>query len=258
MRILFSLDRGDGKGSLYGGITMTREEAINVVKKNWPDSNYTILQEALTTLIPELEESEYERIRKAIIGHLKNDVDFVCNGITKDECLAWLEKQKINTDGDFARGYDCGYECCLNSHGAEWFEKQKEHPTDAKLERVIKAARRVLNNWLDGTDCPDVSGDFGELEYAIREYDGEEKQKESKPEVKDQFDDEEFRIGYDAGKKDARKEQESMSTFYYPTTYEPPCFHGGICTNPFRDCINCPRIGGNMGTTTTSGTYTKD
>lgn len=36
------------------------------------------------------------------------------------------EEQKINTEGDFARGYDCGYECCLNSHGAEWFEKQKE------------------------------------------------------------------------------------------------------------------------------------
>lgn len=36
------------------------------------------------------------------------------------------EDQKVYTEGDFARGYDCGYECCLNSHGAEWFEKQKE------------------------------------------------------------------------------------------------------------------------------------
>lgn len=63
----------------------------------------------------------------------------------------------------------------------DWLEKQKEQKTDAKSERVIKAARSVLNNWLDGTDCPDVSGDFTELEYAIREYDGEEKQKEQKP-----------------------------------------------------------------------------
>lgn len=94
-----------------------------------------------------------------------------------ENCMCIIEKQKVNTEGDFARGYDCGYECCLNSHGAEWFEKQKEQPADAKSERVIKAARRVLNNWLDGTDCPDVSGDFAELEYAIREYDGEEKQK---------------------------------------------------------------------------------
>ena len=57
-------------------------------------------------------------------------------------------------------------------------KEQKEKKTDAKSERVIKAARRVLNNWLDGTDCPDVSGDFAELEYAILEYDGEEKLKE--------------------------------------------------------------------------------
>ena len=49
---------------------------------------------AVEHAFPELSESEDERIRKAIIGHLKNDVDFVCNGITKDECLAWLEKQK--------------------------------------------------------------------------------------------------------------------------------------------------------------------
>ena len=56
--------------------------------------------------------------------------------------------------------------------------KEPKHATDSKSERVIKAARSVLNNWLDGTDCPDVSGDFAELEYAIREYDGEEKQKE--------------------------------------------------------------------------------
>lgn len=66
----------------------------------------------------------------------------------------------------------------------DFLEEQKEpknDTTDAKLERVIKAARIVLNNWLDGTDCPDVSGAFVELEYAIRKYDGEENQKEQKP-----------------------------------------------------------------------------
>ena len=54
----------------------------------------------------------------------------------------------------------------------------QEETEDASLD---EAARRVLNNWLDGTDCPDVSGDFTEFEYAIREYDGDEKQKEQKP-----------------------------------------------------------------------------
>ena len=40
-----------------------------------------------------------------------------------------------------------------------------------------------------------------------------------------------------------------------PTTpYEPPCYHGGICTNPFHDCINCPRYSmtGNTITTRTN------
>lgn len=45
--------------------------------------------------------------------------------VTKPKVLAYLEKQK-NLEGDFARGYDSGYANCLQSHGAEWFEKQKE------------------------------------------------------------------------------------------------------------------------------------
>ena len=40
------------------------------------------------------EESEDERIRKALVWHLKADVDFVSNGVTKAECLAYLDKQK--------------------------------------------------------------------------------------------------------------------------------------------------------------------
>lgn len=96
-------------------------------------------------------ESEDERIRKEIIAFLTHYHTGQGNSVAYDNArIAYLKKQK-------------------------------EPPTDAKLERVVKAARRVLNNWLDGTDCPDVSGDFAELEYAIREYDGEEKQKEQKP-----------------------------------------------------------------------------
>lgn len=67
--------------------------------------------------------------------------------------------------------YEDGYQEGIASSKAT--ERSKEQPTDAKVERVIKAARRVLNNWLDGTDCPDVSGDFAELEFAFREYDKE-------------------------------------------------------------------------------------
>lgn len=37
---------------------------------------------------------EDEKIRKALVWHLKADVDFVSNGVTKAECLAYLDKQK--------------------------------------------------------------------------------------------------------------------------------------------------------------------
>lgn len=71
---------------------MTKEEAIEVVKKNWPDNRYTLLREALKTLIPELAESEDERVRKALIDGIRQ---IRCkNGVTQEQMLAWLEKQK--------------------------------------------------------------------------------------------------------------------------------------------------------------------
>ncbi len=62
---------------------------------------------------------------------------------------------------------------------------------------------------------------------------------------------------YWKGRDDARKEAEKSYTFHYPMC-EPPCHHGGICTNPFKDCINCPRTGGDIGISTTSGTCKKE
>ena len=76
--------------------------------------------------------------------------------------------------------------------------------------------------------------------------------------------DEDMKNEYARGKKDGiaigyndaiKKYNESVS-YPYPT-YQPPCFYGGVCTNPFRDCINCP--GHSSGTTiNTSGTCNKD
>ena len=119
---------------------MTREEAIKVVRNIYQTDAE---KKALETLIPELRESEDERIRKELKEAFEAyDIESTWNGIPIRSIFSWLEKL-------------------------------------AKSERVIKEARRVLNNWLDDTGCSDVSGDFTELEYAIRKYDGEEKQKES-------------------------------------------------------------------------------
>ena len=73
---------------------MTREEAIKTIMSTtvWTDEE----REALGILIPELKESEDEKIRKEIIDIVKAyRANCVYEGTHKfDDCLAWLEKQK--------------------------------------------------------------------------------------------------------------------------------------------------------------------
>jgi phenylalanyl-tRNA synthetase alpha subunit len=72
---------------------MERNEAIEVIKRNYPHvtESGSQFETALRLLIPELKESEDERIRGAIIDHLKD------NNLT--EWAAWLEKQGENNMG---------------------------------------------------------------------------------------------------------------------------------------------------------------
>lgn len=78
---------------------MNREEAIKIVKSHYP-ANKQMLNEALEFLIPELKESEDEKIRKDLITfldeiwHLGKNANF--DKWDKCDCskwLAWIEKQ---------------------------------------------------------------------------------------------------------------------------------------------------------------------
>ena len=53
--------------------------------------------------------------------------------------------------------------------------------------------------------------------------------------------------------------QAPLMPYPYPITYESkPCYApDGICTNPFHDCINCPRQFGSGGYTTSTNTNIK-
>lgn len=76
---------------------MDRNEAIEVVKKNWPSDGYTSLREALEVLVPELKDSEDERIRKELIGYLVHRADVTAFLDETKDCKRWiahLEKQK--------------------------------------------------------------------------------------------------------------------------------------------------------------------
>lgn len=82
---------------------MTREEALNKVQQmSLPKETMEILE----ALAPELAESEDERIRKTLIDALKTsksvgELKFILPEPTREECLAYLEKQgeqKVSVD----------------------------------------------------------------------------------------------------------------------------------------------------------------
>lgn len=81
---------------------MTREEAIKNIKLFFTGINIALsnkTKEALDVLIPELADSEDERIRKGLIEALKTsktvgELKFILPESTREECIAYLEKQK--------------------------------------------------------------------------------------------------------------------------------------------------------------------
>ena len=50
---------------------MTREEAIEAIKCNWPDSRYTILREALDMAISALRQQEHDRNEPLTLDELR-------------------------------------------------------------------------------------------------------------------------------------------------------------------------------------------
>lgn len=53
----------------------------------------------------------------------------------------------------------------------------------------------------------------------------------------------------ECSKRDAQK------PFEFPSFGRYDCYHGGPCTNPYHDCIGCPRVFSGNGTTiSTDGT----
>ena len=75
---------------------MDRQEAIEVVRKNFPDSSYSNLQEALEVLIPELKESDGERTKRmldVITYKMSQHQPDIFTGEENEWFNAWLEKQ---------------------------------------------------------------------------------------------------------------------------------------------------------------------
>lgn len=83
---------------------MTREEAIRRIKAWNLDSDD---MEVLTVVIPELAESEDERIRKRLIeyfeGFRMGNAEVKWEGLNVQEVLVWLEKQKEQKPAEWSQ-----------------------------------------------------------------------------------------------------------------------------------------------------------
>ena len=118
---------------------MTREEAIKILSERHSSALFSE-RTALETLIPELKESEDEKIRKAILEFFKlQDDNTTYFFIPKKSILAWLEKQKeqkslnISAASEWLRKHVCIY---MNSEYNE-FHKCVEYDGSIDKERLI-------------------------------------------------------------------------------------------------------------------------
>lgn len=74
---------------------MEKETALKILRKHHDQALFSV-RTALETLIPELAESEDERIRKALVEMVHNNTSdelWVAYNVHKEDAIAWLEKQ---------------------------------------------------------------------------------------------------------------------------------------------------------------------
>ena len=104
---------------------------------------------AVEHAFPELRESEDERIRKALVWHLKADVDFVSNGVTKAECIAYLEKQKEQKPAEWSEEDADILNCCISSieEAKENRYAYKETDGDTSYDREIAFLKSIRPSW---------------------------------------------------------------------------------------------------------------
>lgn len=127
---------------------MKKEEAIKILRETHDSALFSV-RTALETLIPELRESEDERVRKAIINYILYKAD----GVSEEDehkWISWLEKQKeqnllpgfemtseeIMEHPLFLEGFDVGREVGhieAEQKPAEWSEDYREEDIQTRF-----------------------------------------------------------------------------------------------------------------------------
>ena len=107
---------------------MNRNEAIEIVRKYYPDDRCLLFNEALETLVPELKESENEDeiIRNRIIGYFKQDIEEHPERKERiEDMLAWIKKQGEQNTAPFKAEHGKYYYCIKDYFcgGKKWASK---------------------------------------------------------------------------------------------------------------------------------------
>lgn len=206
---------------------MTREEAIGTIRRCCPkiSDSECDFETAMRFLIPELAESEDERIRKALIDIFCSIDKKDWRGIPTERILAYLEKQKEPTTEElYAEAGTTEKEYIANTMKMvrAMREKQKDQkPAEWSEELKNELAKKHLDGYIKGRE--DTMREMSD--FIKSHFNGEEAKGPNSPAIN-------------------------------IPTWTPPCYYGGPCTNPFKDCINCPRANVVISPNTTSGTAT--
>ena len=115
---------------------MTREEAIEAIKCNWPDSRYTILREALDMAISALRQHGQERNAPLTLDDLREAAE---TGdpvwLVRANCSSWVVIEKVGDRNfhpwvDYAEfGSDEPYDFAISDYG-DSFKAYRQKPEE--------------------------------------------------------------------------------------------------------------------------------
>lgn len=139
---------------------MDREEALKIVRDLYEKSLFLKKdKEAVATLIPELKESEDERIRKTLIEGVSQ---IRCKGdITREQMIVYLEKQKDEAQKQFNLGVQAGREEVMYE-----MEKEQEPAECIEFDNEFK---NQVSHLLASVLNKEWEYDKGFVEYAAQQ-----------------------------------------------------------------------------------------
>ena len=191
---------------------MDKEQAKSILKKVVnPD-----VKEAIETLIPELVESEDERIIETLYDYVKNR-NWRLNGPSQKDCLAWLEKQKfsfkqIHESIVWDRGLRTGIELGKQKEASKAIEAIER--IDKYIDKHVENAHDMKDSNPDKKYCQGIDDTLADIAGILQDVYSSEKQKEGEGyeaiPVESTL---EYKLGFKAGKESEKQKETGIQWF---------------------------------------------